>query len=282
MDFDDLYIIATLFLVANACSILGTFLILNKAPLLGDAISHSVLPGIVLAFYFASGFNSTYTLVGAAAFGVGSTWLIEFISSRYKIRYEASMGMIFTLLFAVGVILINTIYEGQVDLDQDCVLNGNIEFIVFDTIDIVGSDIPLSLIQLLVINCIILICLIISFNLYRALSFDKSYSKLIGIKTNVLKWIFNFIISVVIVFSFEIVGVILVVGFMIIIPSISLLFSKKLKNVFALNAIISILVIGIGFPLSFTYNTATSPTVIFVAFVLVLVIVALKQISYYK
>nr|WP_317170087.1 metal ABC transporter permease [Rhodocytophaga rosea] len=115
-------------LVAVCCSLLGCYLILRKMAMVGDAISHAVLPGIVLAFLFTGSRDSVPMLLGAGILGVLCTFLIEFFHTKARLQTDASIGVTFTWLFALGVILI-TVFAGQVDLDQDCVLYGEIAYI---------------------------------------------------------------------------------------------------------------------------------------------------------
>src|SRR5690554_6833283 len=128
---NDFWIILTGVLVALNCGLLGCFLILRKMAMIGDAISHAVLPGIVLAFLFTGSRDSVTMLIGAGSLGVLTTFLIEFFHKRGKLQTDASIGVTFTFLFAVGVILIS-VFAGKVDLDQDCVLYGEIAYVPLD------------------------------------------------------------------------------------------------------------------------------------------------------
>jgi len=126
------WIILTGSLVAVTCGLLGCFLTLRKMAMIGDAISHAVLPGIVIAFLL-SGKDSLPILIGAASFGLLTTFIIEYLQKTGKLQGDAAIGLTFTFLFALGVILI-AIYADQIDLDQDCVLHGEIAYVPFDTI----------------------------------------------------------------------------------------------------------------------------------------------------
>src|SRR3990170_8563959 len=128
---NDLYIILTAALVSTSCALLGCFLVLRKMAMVGDAISHAVLPGIVLAFLISGSRDSITMLVGAGLIGIVTTFLIEFLHKKAKLQTDASIGVTFTWLFAVGVVLIS-LFAGQVDLDQDCVLYGEIAYVPLD------------------------------------------------------------------------------------------------------------------------------------------------------
>ena len=122
----EISIIITAILVAAVSSIIGCFLVLRKMAMVGDAISHAVLPGIVIAFMLGGKMGSWYLLLGAAAFGLITTFLIEFFNKKGNVQQDAAIGVVFTSLFAVGIILIS-LYTRDVDLDQDCVLYGELD-----------------------------------------------------------------------------------------------------------------------------------------------------------
>ena len=128
---NDFWIILTGILVALSCGLLGVFLVLRKMAMVGDAISHAVLPGIVIAYLVAESRNAVIMLIGAAAFGLLTTFMIEWFYRRARIQADASIGITFTWLFAIGVILVS-FYTGNVDLDQECVLYGDISYIPFN------------------------------------------------------------------------------------------------------------------------------------------------------
>ncbi|NRA48492.1 MAG: metal ABC transporter permease, partial [Phaeodactylibacter sp.] len=125
------WIILTGALVATSCGLLGAFLVLRKMAMLGDAISHAVLPGIVIAYLFSGSRETLPMLIGAAGIGVLTTFLVEFLHQKARLQIDASIGITFTWLFAIGIIMIS-MYVGQVDLDQDCVLYGEIAYVPLD------------------------------------------------------------------------------------------------------------------------------------------------------
>src|SRR4051812_23293078 len=129
---DTIFIILTGSLVAASCGLLGCYLVLRKMALIGDAISHAVLPGIVIAFLISGSRDSLVMIAGAGVIGLLTTFLIEFLHRKARLQEDASIGVIFTTLFALGVILISY-YAENIDLDQDCVLYGEIAFVPLDT-----------------------------------------------------------------------------------------------------------------------------------------------------
>ena len=101
MTTNDFYIILTASLVSTSCALLGCYLILRKMAMVGDAISHAVLPGIVIAFLISGSRDSVTMLLGAGLIGVITTFLIEFLHKKAKLQTDASIGVTFTWLFAV-------------------------------------------------------------------------------------------------------------------------------------------------------------------------------------
>ncbi|MEX0929401.1 MAG: metal ABC transporter permease, partial [Balneolales bacterium] len=125
------WILLTGSLAAASCALVGCFLLLKKMSMMGDAISHAVLPGIVIAFLFTASRNTLPMLIGAGAFGLLTVYLTEFLSKKGRLMQDTSMGLVFTSLFAFGVILIS-LFASHVDLDQECVLYGELAYTPWD------------------------------------------------------------------------------------------------------------------------------------------------------
>ncbi len=213
----DLYIILTGALVAGCGALLGSFLLLRKMTMVGDAISHAVLPGIVLAYLITTSRSSFFMLLGAAAFGMLTTVLIEVLHKRAKLQEDASIGISFTWLFAIGVILVSQ-FGSTVDLDQDCVLYGEIAFVPLDeTLALPwGLDtVPLTIWQL---SGLLLVVAAFVFFAYKPLlitSFDPLYAATLGVSVAVWHYLLMALVSLTTVLSFESVGAILVIAFLV-------------------------------------------------------------------
>ena len=168
---DAFWIIITGSLVAITSGLLGCFLILRRMAMVGDAISHAVLPGIAIAFLISGSRNSVPMLIGAAAFGMLCTVLIELFHKKAKLQEDASIGISFTWLFAIGVILI-TYFADKVDLDQECVLYGDITFINFET----WLNIPTAVWMLGGLFTIIIAFIVIGYKGLYLTTFDPDYA----------------------------------------------------------------------------------------------------------
>lgn len=227
---NDLYIITTASLVATTCGLLGCYLILRKMAMVGDAISHAVLPGIVLAFLFSGSRDSVTMLIGAGLIGILTTFLIEFFHKKAKLQTDASIGVTFTWLFAVGVVLIS-LFAGKVDLDQDCVLYGEIAYVPLDVIILDnGANIGPKAIYVMGAIFLLIVAFIVTF--YKQLfltTFDPAFANAIGISTSLWHYLLMSAVSATTVASFESVGAILVVALLIAPAATAYLLTDNLK-----------------------------------------------------
>jgi manganese/zinc/iron transport system permease protein len=212
---NDFYIILTASLVASSCALLGCFLILRRMAMVGDAISHAVLPGIVIAFLISGSRDSVTMLIGAGLIGIFTTFLIEFFHKKAKLQTDAAIGVTFTWLFAVGVVLISK-YGSKVDLDQDCVLYGEIAYVPLDII--FSSGINFGPRAIYIMGLVLVLIIIFITTGYKELfltTFDPAYASAIGISTALWHYLLMGAVSVTTVASFESVGAILVVALLI-------------------------------------------------------------------
>ena len=249
---DAIWIILTGSLVAICCSLLGTFLILRKMSMVGDAISHSVLPGIVIAFLIAGSMQSVWMLVGAGLIGVLTTFLIEFFHQKGKLQTDASIGVTFTWLFALGVILV-TYYAGNAHIDQDCILYGEIAYVPIDQVYSAAGN-PIAPKAVITLGVVLLLILSFIYLFYKELlitTFDASYAKAIGLSTAKWHYLLMGLVSLTTVASFESVGAILVVAFLITPAASAYLLTHDLKAMLLLGVTFGILSSVGGYFLSY-------------------------------
>src|SRR5215469_1340919 len=124
-----------------ACALLGCYLLLRRMSLLGDAVSHAVLPGVVIGFWISGSTSSGWIFVTAVAVGLLATLLIQLLHGFAQVAEDASMGVVFTSLFALGVVMLVQVGP-HVDLDVDCVLYGLLELVSTDTQPVFGVEVP--------------------------------------------------------------------------------------------------------------------------------------------
>jgi manganese/zinc/iron transport system permease protein len=226
---DAFWIIVTGFLVASSTGMLGNLLLLRRMSMMGDALSHAVLPGIVIAYLISGSRASVPLFLGAIIMGIITTLLIQFFSSKGKMQADAAMGTVFTFLFAVGVILV-TKYAGEADIDADCVLHGEIAFVPLQTSSFLGLGVPSPVWTLLGLLALVQLVFWIGYKGWLITSFNGEYAKSIGIKTAVWHYTLMAATSVATVVSFESVGAILVIAFLVVPAATAYLITDNLKR----------------------------------------------------
>ena len=242
------WIILTGALVATSCGLLGVFLVLRKMAMIGDAISHAVLPGIVIAYLLAESRAVLPMLIGAAAVGVLTTFIIELLYQKARLQVDASIGITFTWLFAIGIILISA-YAGQVDLDQDCVLYGEIAYVPLD-LWITDKGQVMGPRPVWILGGVLLLVVLLVILGYRGLkitTFNPEYAAAIGISTVFWHYLLMSAVSIVTVVSFEAVGAILVVAFLIVPPATAYLLTERLDLMLILTVLLGIITAAGGY-----------------------------------
>lgn len=248
---DDFWIILTGSLVAINCGLLGTFLILRKMAMVGDAISHSVLPGIVIAFLITGARDNIPMLIGAAMIGVLTTLLIELIHKKARLQSDAAIGITFTALFAIGVLLVS-LFTKNTDLDQECVLYGDITTVPFD-LWIVDGNLSLGPRPVWVMGGLLFLLggyLAWAWKGLKLTTFDPAYAAAIGISVNFFHYSLMSAVSLTTVISFESVGAILVVAFLVVPPATAYLLTERLRPMLWLTILFGISTAAGGYYLS--------------------------------
>lgn len=241
-------------LVGMMCGILGCFIVLRNMSLIGDALSHAVLPGIFVA-YIIFGYSSIGFFIGASVAGLITAVTISLIQQYVTTKNDAAIGIIFTTMFATGVIGITWLESnGSVHLDLDHFLFGNV-------IGISPEDIYLTV--------IVAIYTLLSVTLfYRQLfitTFQPTIAETMGISAKFMHYFLMLLLSFSIVVSLRAVGVILVVAMLITPASTALLLSNKFKHVIVLSALIGIVSAISGIFISIIFDFPPGPTMTLVA-----------------
>ena len=204
---------------AVAASIPGTYLVLRRTAMVSDAISHAILPGIVIAFFITHDLNSPLLLAAAAATGVLTVVLIEALQRSRLVPEDASIGLVFPALFSVGVILISR-YAGDVHLDTDSVLLGELAFAPFDRMILGGADLgPRALWTMGVILLLNVIAVALMWKELKLATVDPGLAALLGFSPAVINYSLMSLVSVTAVGAFDAVGSVLVVALMIAPPA---------------------------------------------------------------
>ena len=242
--------------VAIACALPGVFLVLRKMSLMSDAISHSILLGIVLAFFIVESLASPLLLVGATLIGIFTVFLTEALISTQRLKEDASIGLVFPLLFSIAVILISK-FAGSVHLDIDAVLLGELAFAPFDRLILFGVDIGAQ--SLWLMGCILLLnvtFIILFFKELKIATFDPELSASLGFSPRKLHYGLMALVSITAVGAFDAVGSVLVVALMIAIPATAYLLTHNLKVMLFLSAFIGILSAVSGYGMAYALDAS--------------------------
>lgn len=259
-------IIFTGALIAISCGFLGVFMMLRKMSMTGDAISHAVLPGIVIGFFVSGSQRSLEVIMGAGLLGILATLMIEGLRKKAKVQLDASIGITFTLLFAIGIILIN-LFAYKVDLDQECVLYGEIAYLPIDLwITKGGLTMGPRITWLAGLNFLFVSGFI--YLLFKELiltSFDESFSSVIGINAKGINLALMSMVSYTTVSSFESVGAILVVALLVVPPATAFLWTKSLIPLLKLTSVLGILIAILGYYLAYWLDSSIAGMMVTVA-----------------
>jgi manganese/zinc/iron transport system permease protein len=256
-----LAIALTAVFTAVSCALLGAFLVLRKMTMVGDAISHAVLPGIAVAYWLSQSRASLWMFLGAAAVGVLATIIIELLRKKLKVQSDASIGMTFTTLFALGVILI-TFWSDSVDLDQECVLYGEIAYVPFNTWSFGGLNMgPIALWSSGLLLLAVLAYTVIGFKGLKMSSFNEDYAAVLGIGVAAWNLSLMAMVSFATVVSFESVGAILVVALLVVPAATAYLLVEKLHLLLIGAGSIALFAALGGYALSRWMDTSIAGTV---------------------
>ena len=217
-------------IVAIACAIPGVFLVLRKMALISDAISHSILPGIVIGFFLTHDLNSPWLILLAAITGIITVLLVEAIQKTGLVKEDTAIGLVFPASFSLGVLLIAK-NANDVHLDIDAVLLGELAFAPFDRFVWLGTDLgPKSLWVMGGILLVIVLLLLLFYKELKVSTFDAGLSAAMGLAPALMHYGLMSVSSVTIVGAFEAVGAILVVALMIAPAATAYLLTSNLKK----------------------------------------------------
>ena len=241
----DTWIVVIGALAAVACALLGNFLVLRKMSMMGDAISHAVLPGLAIAFLVTGARASFAMFIGAALVGVMTAIFTQWISRFGKVDEGASMGIVFTTLFAAGLLLIVQAAD-YVDLDPGCVLYGAIELTPLDVVwrpEIFGEvlAVPRAALLLAAVVLINLCFVVLFFKELRITSFDPELANTMGINANVMHYLLMTLVAVTTVAAFEAVGSIIVIAMLIVPAAAAHLLTDRLWLMVLFSTLIAVL-----------------------------------------
>ncbi|NBV82919.1 metal ABC transporter permease [bacterium] len=234
----EIMIIASI--VSTACVLPGVFLVLRKVALMSDAISHSILMGIVVMFFIVGNLHSPLLMIGAVATGIATVAITESLIQSRRLKEDAAIGLVFPVFFSIGVILISR-YAGNIHLDQDAVLLGELAFAPFNRVILFNRDFgPLALWTMggiLITNATLIG---VFYKELKLSTFDKALATTLGFSPVIIYYGLMTMVSITAVGAFDAVGSILVVALMITPPSTAYLLTDRLSRMLGLSVIFGI------------------------------------------
>ncbi len=215
-------------LCAASAALLGNFIVLRRMSLIGDAISHAVLPGLAAAFLLTGQRQGIAIFVGAAFVGVLTVLLTELARRYGRVDEGAAIGVVFTGLFAVGLILINLDAARRVDLDAGCVLYGSLELAVLDRVPFLGYEVPRGMLPLSIVLAMNTLFVVLLYRPLKVSTFDPQLAAAQGVPVSLMHYALAAIVAITAVASFESVGNILVVAMLVVPPVTAWLITDRL------------------------------------------------------
>lgn len=226
--------------VATACALPGVFLVLRQMAMMSDAISHTVLLGIVIMFFVVQALDSPWLILGAAVMGVITVSLTELLNRTRLVKHDAAIALVFPALFSIAVILISRFARG-VHLDVDAVLLGELAFAPFDRMTVLGLDLPHALV---VMGGVLLLNILLIALFYKELklaTFDAGLAAALGFSPALIHYGLMAMVSVTAVGAFDAVGSILVVALMVTPAAAAYLLTDELRRMLIYSVIIGII-----------------------------------------
>ncbi|RKR07481.1 manganese/zinc/iron transport system permease protein [Kushneria sinocarnis] len=225
-------------LVGIAATLVGTFLVLRGTSMLADAISHSIVFGIVIVWLLTHQQSGPLQLIGAALTGLLTVVLTELLINSKRVRQDAAIGLVFPLLFSIGVLLLN-LHAGNIHVDTHTVLLGEIGFVWLDTVSLGGYEVPRALLSMGAMTLLNALFVGLLFKELKLATFDAALARALGLAPGVL---FHALLltSGTAVAAFDAVGAILFVAFVIVIPATAYLLTDRLTLMLAIGVAVSI------------------------------------------
>ena len=264
-------------LISVACSLLGVFLVLRSMSMLTDAISHTVLLGIVLSFFITHKFDSPLLIIGATLTGLLTVYLVELITDTNLVKEDAAIGIVLSVLFSIAVVLISN--TANIHLDIDAVLLGEIAFAPFHTEEIFGFKIANGIVNGLSILILNLLVITIFFKEIKISIFDRALALTLGLFPEVFHYLLMSLVSVTAVVSFDVVGATLMISFMIGPAATAYIISKSLKMMLVYSALIGAISSILGYHLAVFLDVSISGSIAVVIGVIFFIILFGKKIK---
>lgn len=245
--------------VAAMCALPGTLLVLRRMVMIGDAIGHVLLFGIVIAYFLVEDLSSPWLMLGAALSGVLTVALVELLQKTRRVKEDAAIGLVFPALFSIGTILAS-LYLRNTHLDVDRVLLGNAINVTLDMVD-VGIKVPRALAVASVLFTINLALIVLLYKELKLAIFDAGLAATLGFAPAVIHYGLMLSVSLTTVAAFDAVGPVLVLAFFAVPAATAKLLTDRLSVLLALSVLVAIVAAAAGSALAFAFNTTMAGTV---------------------
>ncbi|GAB2783583.1 metal ABC transporter permease [Halomonas shantousis] len=242
-------------LVGIASTLVGTFLVLRGTSMLSDAIGHSIVFGIVIVWLITHQQSGPIQIVGAALTGIFTVFLTELLVNTQRVKKDAAIGLVFPVLFSIGVLLLN-LYARDVHIDTHTVLLGEIGFVWLDTVTLGEYRVPQSLLSMGVMTLINGLFVTLFYKELKLATFDAALAKALGFAPGVLFYGLLMLTSSTAVAAFDAVGAVLFVAFVIVPPAAAYLLTDRLWLMFLYGMAISIASSVSGYHLAVAWDVS--------------------------
>lgn len=253
----DGWVIATAVVGNVACALVGCFLVLRRMSLLGDAISHAILPGIAAAFIVTGSRDPLPMMAGALAAGLLTAAISSGLARGPRVSEDSALGLVFTGMFAVGVLMITWVAR-DIDLDPGCVLYGLIDSVPFDMVQAGPVRVPRALLWLSAVLVVNTAAIVVFFKELRLVAFDPSLATTMGISAGVVHYGLMMLVAGTSVAAFESVGSILVVTMLVAPGAAAHLLTDRLDRMLLWSALIAAIAAVGGYLLALLWNTSVA------------------------
>ena len=237
------------------CALVGVLLVIRRQSLMGDAIAHAVLPGLAVAFLLSGSLGAGAMLAGAVAAGLMTTFLTETLHRRGGVSADSALGVVYTSLFALGVVMVKRYMKG-IHFDVKCVYEGSLLGAALDTTPLLGMEVPRVLISAAIVLVLVLIVTVLLWKELKLCAFDPALASTMGISATVMHYLVMALVAMTAAVSFEAVGAILVVAMMITPAATAQLLSHRLAPITAIAAGLACLWAVLGYAVASRWDVS--------------------------
>ena len=246
-------------LVAAAGALVGTFLVLQRNSMLSDAISHSIVFGIVVVWLLTHAQSGPFQIMGAAVTGMLTVFLTQLLAGTRRVKPDAAIGLVFPILFAAGVLLLN-LYARDVHIDEHTVLLGEIGFVWLDTMSLFGIEMPQAVVWMGTVTLVNFAFILTFYKELKLATFDPQLAAALGFAPTFLFYVLLALTSTTAVAAFDAVGAVLFIAFVIVPPAAAYLLTDRLSLMLLFGVLIGVASSFSGYPIAVFFDVSVGGT----------------------